>query len=63
MLRTTLLSAFIELPAELDKEVLFTCLQEMKKLEDEMMASGRAEAITVDEAKQIINLHFKQEAE
>jgi hypothetical protein len=57
------LSAFTELPAEFDKEVLFTCLQEMKKLEDEIMVSGRAEAITVDEVKQIINLHFKQKAE
>ena len=63
MLKTTLLSAFTELPAEFDKEVLFNCLQEMKKLEDEIMASGRAEAITVDEAKQIINLHFKKKAE
>lgn len=63
MLKTTLLSAFTELPAEFDKEMLFTCLREMKQLEDEIMASGRAEAITVDEAKQIINLHFKQKAE
>ena len=63
MLKTTLLSAFTELPAEFDNEVLFSCLQEMKKLEDEIMASGRAEAITVDEAKQIINLHFKHKAE
>ena len=60
MLKTTLLSAFEELPAEFDKEVLFTCLQKMKKLQDEIVANGRAEAITVDEAKQIINLHFKK---
>lgn len=58
MLKTSLLSAFTELPAEFDKEVLFACLQKMKKLEDEILASGRAEAITVDEAKQIVNIHF-----
>ena len=63
MLKTTLLSAFTELPAEFDKEVLFTCLQEMKKLEDEILVSGRAEAIIVDEARQIINLHFRRKAE
>lgn len=58
MLKTSRLSAFTELPAEFDKEVLFACLQKMKKLEDEILASGRAEAITVDEAKQIVNIHF-----
>ena len=63
MLKTTLLSAFTELPVEFDKEILFACLQKMKELEDEIRASGRAEAITVDEAKQIVNLHFKQKAE
>lgn len=63
MLKNTLLFAFAELPAEFDKEVLFTCLREMKKLEDKIMASERAEPITVDEAKQIVSLHFKQKAE
>lgn len=62
MLKNTLLSAFTELPAEFDKEMLFACLREMKKLEDEILASKRAEAITAPEAKQIINLHFRQQA-
>lgn len=62
MLKTTLLSAFTELPAEFDKEILFTCLREVRKLEQEIEASGRSEAITSEEIKQLIrnNFHEKQ---
>ena len=63
MLKTTLLSAFTELPAEFDKEVLFSCIREIRELEYEIQTSGRSEAITVDEIKQIVKLHFKKEAE
>lgn len=58
MLKTTLLSAFAELPAEFDKEILFACLREVRKLEQEIEANRRGEAITSEEIKQIIRTNF-----
>lgn len=61
MLKTTLLSAFTEMPAEFDKEVFFACLGEVSKLEQEIEASGRSEAITSEEIKQIIRANFYEQ--
>ncbi|OGX81893.1 hypothetical protein BEN47_18875 [Hymenobacter lapidarius] len=63
MLKATLLSGFTELPAEFEKDTLFSCLREVKNLEDQIRVSGREELITVDEVKQIVKLYFKQKAE